>query len=326
MELSRCERAEETDDSLRYVVEFSSDVIEEPTRIAYRFLYRDANINIRENDDPHGHLVDLLGDEAVTGYLGNFVQNYIAGFVAEQAGVCPYGAPTIVDVSDDVSGGMSAGRWSAEKSRILSIEFRKTPRYELSDYNPLQVAVLPGSDDEAKAASLLKTLLRRFQQDVRPDDLKIVLDEMTKRFFRRLQMKNMTVEQYCKKNNLDEERLHTLIFKEALESFKEDMSLDAIFRHHGLVCEKNDEQVILVQIEPDHPDSLKRQLEETYSAGWLRQAAERQRTRRWLMETARFITDESATSYGGLSSAEALRVIRETVSKMQATAPTTNIP
>ena len=311
MNLSRCEKVDHNSKTLRYEVDFSQDELRAPSELAYGFLYRDAGIDPLQNEHPYETLVELLGEEAITGYLGSYLPQYIAGLVAEQEDVEYYGTPVVMDVSEDDGSGL----------KTLSIEYRKIPYYELSEYGPVRVVLPPGEfDDEEKIRRLFRALLDRFRETIKADDIAPALDEATNRFFKELERRDMSVEEYCKKNNLNDERLHQLIFEQTVEGFKEDMALDAICRHEGLVAEPVDERVVLLQIEPDRPEGLRKQLEDTHALTQLRIVARRQRARRWLMETVEFVEDKNVVDVSKMSSAEALDFIRDAVKKMEAEA------
>lgn len=309
MEFKRCECVEHGESTVRYVVEFDQEEMAPVSEIAYGFLYEEAKIDVINNADPLKSLRDALGEPAINGYLGNFLQNYVASYLAESLDFYPYGKPFIVDVSneDGVDSGCIA----------LSIEYKRTPSMELKDYGPYEIRVPAGEfDSETKARYAYEALLDQIVGDIDPEDFKVTLDEMTERFFTTIRLRNISVEGYCKKNKLDDKSLHMSIFNAALDSFKENMALDALYRHHGLSCTKDDERVILIQMHADNPDGIRRRLEETHATSSLRQAAERQCARRWLMETTVFVADDAMVDYSKLTSDEALDLIRSAVDEM----------
>lgn len=307
MEFTRCELIEETESTLRYAVFFTEEDMKAPLELAYGFLYRDAKIDVVGNKNPYGHLVEMIGEENISRYLGSFLQNYVANCVAQNEGFCPHGAPQVFAAPDEPS----------DEVKGLVIEYRKTPVYELAEYGPVKVVLPPGDfDEDEKAKRMVAVLKARFHDEIKVDDLMPVLDEMTRRFFRKLEMSGMSLEKYCKKHDINDERLHMLLFNEAVDEFKENMALDAIYRHEGLSWDERDERVVLLQIEPDRPDALKRQLEDTCFLAPLHQAAQRQAARRWLMETVEYVVDESLVDFGKMSGEEALDAIRQAVTKM----------
>lgn len=309
MKFNRCECVERGESTVRYIVEFAQEEMISVSEIAYGFLYEEAKIDVINNSDPLKSLKDALGEPAINGYLGNFLQNYVASYVAESLDFYPYGKPFIVDVSEEE--GVEPGRIA------LSIEYKKTPSMELQDYGPYEIRVPAGEfDSEAKAKFAYDTLLDQVVGDIDPEDFRVTLDEMTERFFTTIRQRNLSVEGYCKKNKLDDKSLHMSIFNAALDSFKENMALDALYRYHNLSYTKDDERVILIQMHADNPDGVRRRLEETHATASLHQAAERQCARRWLMESATFVADDSMIDYSKLTSDEALDMIRAAVDEM----------
>lgn len=281
MEFLKIEQVSDDGRKVRYRVEFENERTREATGLAYMLMCESEMMDYGDPADVRDRLVARVGQGAVDGYLANFLTNYVASMVAETLPFFPFGRPSIMHdaVEADQKGGTVG----------LLIEYVRTPEYELSSYEAPVIRIPAGEvDEEAKVRLLMNELWNRFVGEVDKEDFRVVLDEMTVKLFEMLEMRSMDVQQYCKKLKMSEDDLHLSLMVSARDKFAEEMALDALYRHHGLEATAEDEEIVLMQMDADRMRGVRRRLQVTGLTHQLRQQAQRQSARRWLMGNVRY--------------------------------------
>lgn len=283
MEFRKIEQVRDDGRKVRYRVEFDNEQTREGTALAYMLMCESEKMEYGDPADVRDRLVEMVGRGAVDGYLANFLPNYVASVVAEGLPFFPFGRPVVMK-----------GEGASEEGVVsLLIEYVRTPQYELVDYSAPVVRVPVGElDKEVRARLVMTELLDRFDGEVAKEDFRVVLDEMTVKLFEMLEAHGMSLEKYCKKRKMSEDDLHLSLMVTARDKFAEEMALDALYRHHGLEANAQDEEIVLMQMDPERTGGVRRRLQVTGLYYQLRQQAQRQAARRWLMSNVRFETFE----------------------------------
>ena len=90
-----------------------------------------------------------------------------------------------------------------------------------------------------------------------------------------------------------EQQFNMMMMMQTRQMLVQGYALDALFRHEGLVVSDEDVQEACAAMNPQNPQGVRRQMEESGRGFALREAAERIKANKWLLEHA----DITAVSY-----------------------------
>lgn len=101
-----------------------------------------------------------------------------------------------------------------------------------------------------------------------------------------VQQQNMTWEQFIEQQG-GEQQFNMMMMMQTRQMLVQGYALDALFRHEGLVVSDEDVNEACRAMNPQSPLSVRRQMEESGRGFALREAAERIKANKWLLEHAK---------------------------------------
>lgn len=109
-----------------------------------------------------------------------------------------------------------------------------------------------------------------------------------------VQQQNMTWEQFVEQQG-GEQQFNMMMMMQTRQMLVQGYALDALFRHEKLVISDEDIEEACRSMNPQNPQGVRRQMEESGRGFALREAAERIKANRWLLEHAK-VTVQEATA------------------------------
>jgi FKBP-type peptidyl-prolyl cis-trans isomerase (trigger factor) len=94
------------------------------------------------------------------------------------------------------------------------------------------------------------------------------------------------LKQYIEQQGEDEKSFQMQMMMQAREVMTQGLSLDALARHKGFVVEDADLEAVYELMAPGHASEVREQYEKTGKMYFIRENALRNKTNRWLVETA----------------------------------------
>ena len=101
-----------------------------------------------------------------------------------------------------------------------------------------------------------------------------------------VQQQDMTWEQFIEQQG-GEQQFNMMMMMQTRQMLVQGYALDALFRHEGLVVSDEDVNEACRAMNPQSPLSVRRQMEESGRGFALREAAERIKANKWLLEHAK---------------------------------------
>ena len=96
----------------------------------------------------------------------------------------------------------------------------------------------------------------------------------------------LKVERYLAGQQGGEQQFNMMMMMQTRQMLVQGYALDALFRHEGLVVSDEDVQEACAAMNPQNPQGVRRQMEESGRGFALREAAERIKANKWLLEHA----------------------------------------
>jgi FKBP-type peptidyl-prolyl cis-trans isomerase (trigger factor) len=171
--------------------------------------------------------------------------------------------------------------WIAEKaSNIGTLErFRQLLREEGEARKKRELGNI-------KSLLAVTELAKRFEGAI-PDELFMyTYRDMMNDLEAGLQKNGSTLKQYIEQQGEDEKSFQMQMMMQAREVMTQGLSLDALARHKGFVVEDADLEAVYELMAPGHASEVREQYEKTGKMYFIRENALRNKTNRWLVETA----------------------------------------
>ena len=100
-----------------------------------------------------------------------------------------------------------------------------------------------------------------------------------------VEQQNMTWDQFVEQQG-GEQQFNMMMMMQTRQMLVQGYALDAVFRHEGLVVSDEDVQEACASMNPQNPQGVRRQMEESGRGFALREAAERIKANKWLLDHA----------------------------------------
>lgn len=132
------------------------------------------------------------------------------------------------------------------------------------------------------AASELAT---RFQGSIADEVYEAMSQNLMNNLRMQLAQQNMTYEQFVEQQG-GAQQFNMLMMMQTRQMLVSGYALDAVFRHEGLAIADEDIEEACLSMNPQNPKEFRRQMEESGRGFALREAAERIKANKWLVEHA----------------------------------------
>lgn len=144
---------------------------------------------------------------------------------------------------------------------------------------------------QAAASELARRFKGRIQDEVYEAMRKTLLENLRGS----LAQQGVPFEQFVQSQG-GEQQFGMLMMMQAREMLVQGYALDALFRHEKLTLTEDDLDAAARSMNPQDPKAVRRGMEENGQGFALREAAERMKANRWLLEHAEVIVEEPAKS------------------------------
>ena len=145
---------------------------------------------------------------------------------------------------------------------------------------------LMGEYENYKRNLAATELAKRFKGSIADE----VYESMSRNLMNNLRMEvqqqqNLTWEQFVEQQG-GEQQFNMMMMMQTRQMLVQGYALDAVFRHEGLVVSDEDVQEACAAMNPQNPMGVRRQMEESGRGFALREAAERIKANKWILERA----------------------------------------
>lgn len=138
-------------------------------------------------------------------------------------------------------------------------------------------------------------LARRFEGTISDEVYESMSRNLLNNLRAQVQNQNMTWEQFIEQQG-GEQQFNMMAMMQTRQLLVQGYALDALFDHEGLAISDEDIMEACSAMDPQNPQGARRQMEESGRGFALREAAERIRANKWLLEHAKVtVKDRSAT-------------------------------
>ena len=144
---------------------------------------------------------------------------------------------------------------------------------------------------------VVESMSNRFQGKIDDAVYEAASKNMVSQLREQVAQQNMTWEQFVKENGGDQQ-MQMMLMMQVRATLVSGYVLDAVFRHEKLVVEERDIREACSQFNPQRPDVVRQEFENTGRGFALREMAERIRAQRWLVENAQITYVDPDASAG----------------------------
>ena len=181
------------------------------------------------------------------------------------------------------------------------------PMYKSYDEMVEEITKTVGKQKKAKYDEYLRTVaadkVSELLEATIPDEVyEGALQTLTTNLRQQMGTEGLTWDQFVEQNG-GEQNLNMMLMMQTRSVLRQGYSLDAIFRHEGLVITDEDLDDICKAINPRNPKQARQQLEDSGNGQQLRESAERLRANKWLVDHAKITVRDRETPQTGLSGA-----------------------
>ena len=128
-------------------------------------------------------------------------------------------------------------------------------------------------------------LAKRFEGRIQDEVYEAMQQTLVSNLRGQLQQQGIPFEQFVQSQG-GEQQFGMIMMMQTREMLVQGYALDALFRHEGLVVSDEDVQEACAAMNPQNPQGVRRQMEESGRGFALREAAERIKANKWLLEHA----------------------------------------
>ena len=128
-------------------------------------------------------------------------------------------------------------------------------------------------------------LAKRFEGRIQDEVYEAMQQTLVSNLRGQLQQQGIPFEQFVQSQG-GEQQFNMMMMMQTRQMLVQGYALDALFRHEGLVVSDEDVQEACAAMNPQNPQGVRRQMEESGRGFALREAAERIKANKWLLEHA----------------------------------------
>ena len=128
-------------------------------------------------------------------------------------------------------------------------------------------------------------LAKRFKGSIADEVYESMSRNLMNNMRAEVEQQNMTWDQFVEQQG-GEQQFNMMMMMQTRQMLVQGYALDALFRHEGLVVSDEDVQEACAAMNPQNPQGVRRQMEESGRGFALREAAERIKANKWLLEHA----------------------------------------
>ena len=144
---------------------------------------------------------------------------------------------------------------------------------------------LSGEYENYKRNMAAGELAKRFQGSIADEVYESMSRNLMNNMRAEVEQQNMTWDQFVEQQG-GEQQFNMMMMMQTRQMLVQGYALDALFRHEGLVVSDEDVQEACAAMNPQNPQGVRRQMEESGRGFALREAAERIKANKWLLEHA----------------------------------------
>lgn len=148
-----------------------------------------------------------------------------------------------------------------------------------------------GEYEEYKRGIAVGELAKRFTGSIADEVYESMSRNLMNNLRAQVQQQGMTWEQFIEQQG-GEQQFNMMMMMQTRQMLIQGYSLDSIFRHEGLVVTDEDLDEACRAMNPQNPQGVRLQMEESGRGFALREAAERIRANRWLVDHAKVTVQE----------------------------------
>lgn len=158
--------------------------------------------------------------------------------------------------------------------------------------------------DDYVRGMVAQKMSERFEGRIEDAVYESMRDNIMKDLRRNLEQQNMSMEEFVEQNG-GQNMFDMQLMMQTRQNLIQGYSLDAVFRHEGLVVSDSDIDAVCKMLNPRDPLSVRREMEQTGRNFALREIVERYCANNWLVEHANITYQEDIAPAEGESAAEA---------------------
>ena len=144
---------------------------------------------------------------------------------------------------------------------------------------------LSGEYENYKRNMAAGELAKRFKGSIADEVYESMSRNLMNNMRAEVEQQNMTWDQFVEQQG-GEQQFNMMMMMQTRQMLVQGYALDALFRHEGLVVSDEDVQEACAAMNPQNPQGVRRQMEESGRGFALREAAERIKANKWLLEHA----------------------------------------
>ncbi len=148
-----------------------------------------------------------------------------------------------------------------------------------------------GEYEEYKRTLAAGELAKRFEGSIADEVYEAMSRTLMNNLRMQIQQQGMTWEQFVEQQG-GEQQFNMMMMMQTRQMLVQGYALDSLFVHEGLVVSDEDLEEACRSMNPQNPQGVRRQMEETGRGFALREAAERIKANKWLVEHAKVTVQE----------------------------------